>query len=300
MKKKRWKLVDNRCLCGSEDSRLLFPERIEWSQLSAYEFSARRRRRLQHYCIVRCNACGLVRSDPVLSDEDLAALYRGSEFLYQKESSFAARTYAALVTPYFAIFPRPEQIRLLEVGCGDGSFLEEMRRCHLRTLTGIEPSVQAVQHAAAAVKPAIINEAFQRGSFAPGSFDVVCAFHVLDHVREPVEFMEECFRVVDKTGIVILVCHNVDAFVNKALGEYSPVFDVEHIFLFNPATLRRLAESCGFITRDEGRLTNTYPLSYWLRYAPVLNRFVERFPLAVKNISLTLYAGNMYLCAQKV
>ena len=112
--------------------------------------------------------------------------------------------------------------------------------------------------------------------------------------------MQECFRVVDAKGIVILVCHNVDALANKMLGEHSPVFDVEHIFLFNPATLRSLAETCGFIVRGQGKLTNTYPLSYWLRYAPTVHRFVERFPLSIQNISLTLHAGNIYLCAQKV
>jgi 2-polyprenyl-3-methyl-5-hydroxy-6-metoxy-1,4-benzoquinol methylase len=293
------KLLHNRCLCKSEDYRVLFPQKIEWSTFSAYEFSARRRRSIQHYRIVRCNACGLVRSDPVLSDEDLAALYRRSEFLYQRESSFAARTYAALVTPYFAMFPRPEQIRLLEIGCGNGAFLEEMQRYRLRTLIGVEPSVQAVEHASETVRPVIINQFFHRGILHPETFDVVCAFHVLDHVRAPVEFIRECFSIVDKKGIVILVCHNVDAFVNKVLGEYSPVFDVEHIFLFNPAKLRNFLESCGFIPRDEGRVTNTYPLSYWLRYAPIVHRFVERFPLSIKNIPLTLYAGNMYLCAQK-
>lgn len=292
-------LLHNRCLCKSEDCQILFPEKIEWSTFSAYEFSARRRRSIQHYRIVRCNACGLVRSDPVLSDEELAALYRRSEFLYQRESSFAARTYASLLTRYFGMFPRPEQIRLLEIGCGNGAFLEEMQRRRLHTVIGVEPSVQAVEHASGAVRSAIINNLFNRGFFQPETFDVVCAFHVLDHVRAPVEFIRECFRIVNKKGIVIVVCHNVDAIVNKMLGEYSPVFDVEHIFLFNPATLRNLFESCGFIPRDEGRVTNTYPLSYWLRYAPIVHKFVERFPLLMQNILLTLYAGNICICAQK-
>jgi SAM-dependent methyltransferase len=292
-------LLDNHCLCKSEDCRVLFPEKIEWSTFSAYEFSARRMRSLQHFRIVRCNACGLVRSDPVLSGEDMAVLYRESEFLYPNESRYAARTYASLVTPYFGVFPRPEQIRLLEIGCGNGSFLDEMRRCHLQTVMGVEPSVQAVEQASGTVKTAIINEAFHRGLFPPETFDVVCAFHVLDHLREPARFIKECFRILDKKGIVILVCHNVDALVNKVLGEYSPVFDVEHTFLFNPATLHNLVESCGLVPRDEGKVTNTYPLSYWFRYAPLVNRFVERFPRAVKNIPLTLYAGNIYICAQK-
>ena len=277
----------------------MLPEKIEWSALSAHEFSARRERSIQHYRMVRCNSCGLVRSDPILSGEDLAVLYRESEFLYPNESRYAARTYASLVTPYFGMFPRPGQIRLLEIGCGNGTFLDEMRLRNVHTVTGVEPSVRAVEQASATVKPAIINDVLQRGFFPPEAFDVVCAFHVLDHLREPAEFIKECFRIMSKKGMMILLCHNVDALVNKVLGENSPVFDVEHIFLFNPATLRKLVEPHGFITRDIGKVKNTYPLSYWLRYAPIVNRFVGRLPRAIQNISLTLYAGNIYICAQK-
>jgi len=272
---------------------------MEWSALSAHEFSARRKRGIEHYRIVRCHACGLVRSDPVLSDEDLAALYRDSHFLYPKESGYAARTYASLVTRFWGLFPRPGQIRLLEIGCGNGSFLEEMKRRHLHNVIGVEPSVQAVENSPGTVKPAIINDVFRPGLFHPETFDMVCAFHVLDHLSKPVEFIQECFRVVDKKGIMILVCHNVDAWVNKVLGEYSPVFDIEHIFLFNPATLRNWVASCGFVSREAGKVMNTYPLSYWFRYAPVVNRFVERLPLWIQNITFTLYAGNIYICAQK-
>jgi 2-polyprenyl-3-methyl-5-hydroxy-6-metoxy-1,4-benzoquinol methylase len=299
MKKERWKLIANPCLCQSEDCRVLLPEKIEWSALSAHEFSARRERSIQHYRMVRCHSCGLVRSDPILSGKDLAELYRDSEFLYPNESRYAARTYASLVTPYFGMFPRPEQIRLLEIGCGNGTFLDEMRLHHLHTIMGVEPSVRAVEQASVTVKPAIINDVLHRGFFPPEAFDVVCAFHVLDHLREPAEFIKECFHILNDKGIMVLVCHNVDALVNKVLGEYSPVFDVEHTFLFNPATLKKLVESCGFTTRNEGRVANTYPLSYWLRYAPIVNRFVGRFPRAIQNISLTLYAGNIYICAQK-
>jgi SAM-dependent methyltransferase len=235
----------------------------------------------------------------VLSDAALAALYRESRFLYQRESRYAARTYAKLVTASLPRRPGAEQIRLLEIGCGNGAFLEEMLRRGVNSLTGVEPSVQAVGHAAEQVRPLLLNRSFHPGIFAPETFDIVCAFHVLDHLRAPGEFLRECFRILRKRGMIILVCHDVDALVNRVLGEYSPVFDVEHIFLFNPATLRLLAQSCGFIPRREGRVTNTYPLSYWLRYVPLLQRCAERLPLPVGRIPLSLYAGNRYLCAQK-
>jgi SAM-dependent methyltransferase len=292
-------LRHNRCLCQSEDDRVLYPQRIDWSTFSAYEFSARRKRSKQHYRIVRCNVCGLVRSDPVLSDKDLTVLYQDSQFLSPQESLCAARTYASLVTRYWGMFSHPEQIRLLEIGCGNGSFLEEMRRRHLHTVMGVEPSVDAVEQASATVKPAIMNEVFHRDLFPPETFDVVCAFHVLDHLSNPDEFIKECFRIIRKKGMMILVCHHVDALVNKVFGEYSPVFDIEHIFLFNPVTLHNLMEPYGFITREEGKVRNTYPLSYWFRYAPIVNRFIEQFPLWFQNIQFTLYAGNIYLCAQK-
>lgn len=288
-----------RCLCKSENDGVLFPEKIEWSTLSAYEFSARRKRNRQHYRIVRCRACGLVRSDPVLSEKDLRGLYQESLFLYPQESRCAAATYASLVIPYFGLLPHPEQIRLLEIGCGDGSFLEEMQRRRLHVVTGVEPSIQAVEHAPETVKRAIMNEVFHRCFFPTEAFDVICAFHVLDHLSEPAEFIKECFRILSKQGMIILVCHNVDAWVNKVFGEYSPVFDIEHMYLFNPATLRNLLEPYDFIIRGEGKMTNTYPLSYWLRYVPMVNRYVEQFPLWLQNIQFTLYAGNMYICAQK-
>lgn len=292
-------LLANPCLCKAGNDRILFPQRMGPSALTAYAFSARRRRSLQHYRIVRCRACGLVRSDPVLSDRDLGALYRASQFLYAQESAYAARTYASLVSRQARAFHGTGPIRLLEIGCGDGSFLKEMGRRGLKGAVGVEPSVQALGHASPEVRPTIVNDLFRRGLFQEGTFDVVCAFHLLDHLARPDALLEECFRILDGQGLLILVCHNVDAFVNRILGERSPVFDIEHIFLFNPATLGRLAVSSGFALREQGRVVNTYPLSYWLRYAPVLSRIADRLPLGIGNVPFTLNAGNIYLCAQK-
>src|SRR5436189_5169762 len=57
-------------------------------------FSARRTPDRVHYRMVRCRNCGLLRSDPILADDELLQLYRNSALTYEGEAAFARRTYA--------------------------------------------------------------------------------------------------------------------------------------------------------------------------------------------------------------
>jgi SAM-dependent methyltransferase len=140
---------------------------------------------------------------------------------------------------------------------------------------------------------------FKPASFRAESFDFVCAFHILDHLVGPDEFASECYRIIRKNGLILLVCHDVDALVNKILGGRSPVFDIEHIFLFSRKTLTKLLENAGFDVVAVGDLTNTYKVSYWLKYIPFLNKLVKFFPVFVKQYEISMKAGNIFICAQK-
>jgi SAM-dependent methyltransferase len=292
-------LKEKKCICNKANDTLLYPQRIDWSRFSSYEFSARRQRRIQHYRIVRCNNCGLVRSDPVLSEDSLALLYKDCKFLYKDESRIAATAYASLARSYFKPLPGQAKRSLLEVGCGDGAFLEEMMNAGIDDIVGLEPTVDALNFASDRVRPHIVNDIFKPGRFEVGTFDMICVFHVLDHLSSPDEFIKESWKILKKGGMVLLVCHDVDAIVNKILMERSPVFDIEHIFLFNKSTLKALAENNGFEVIGAGDLRNTYKISYWLKYTPVLNRIVPFLPGMIKNRFLTLSAGNIFICAQK-
>ena len=54
-------------------------------------FSARRTPDRVHYRMVRCRNCGLLRSDPILADDELLQLYRNSALTYEGEAAFARR-----------------------------------------------------------------------------------------------------------------------------------------------------------------------------------------------------------------
>jgi SAM-dependent methyltransferase len=229
----------------------------------------------------------------------MEALYEDCKFLSEKESALAAATYASLAQKFLTGGPERQERSLLEIGCGNGAFLDAMLRLGIKHVVGCEPTRDALSFASAEVRPSIINDHFKPGHFKPETFDMVCAFHVLDHLSDPDEFVRESRRILKRGGRVLFICHDVDAMVNRVFRESSPVFDIEHIFLFNKSTLAALTENSGFDVISVGDLRNTYTVAYWLKYAPFLKKFVRFLPTVIKDRRLTLAAGNIFVCATK-
>ena len=76
--------------------------------------------------MVKCLRCGLVRSDPVADTDVISELYARSGFHYEAEVRNLTSTYGR----YLSELERHGGGResLLEIGCGNGFFLEEARR----------------------------------------------------------------------------------------------------------------------------------------------------------------------------
>lgn len=295
------RLLETGCpFCGPAPYTVVHPARLDTAAITAHSFSARRTRRRQHYRTVRCSNCGLVRSNPVLTEADLSRLYGESEFLYAAETRFAAATYADLVR---SLLPRlggsAAVPRLLEVGCGTGFFLEEARRLGFREVLGFEPSRACVAAAPAAIRPAIINDIYHPEALAGRTFDLLASFHVIDHLPDPLQFLRSAAGTLRPGGFVLLVAHDVDALFARLLGSFNPIIDVEHICLFSRATARTLLERAGLRVLEVAQLANTYPLAYWLRQAPGLAWLARALPPPLGRLPVRLRAGNLYALGQK-
>src|SRR5205823_4220799 len=105
---------------------------------SARVFSARRLPDGIHYRVVRCNSCGLVRSDPVAPEELLEQLYSESSFSYDAHVDSLIRTYGRYLARLDSFGAAKND--LLEIGCGNGFFLAEAARRGYRNVVGVEPS----------------------------------------------------------------------------------------------------------------------------------------------------------------
>jgi len=85
-------------ICGTtEGATELYPSNLNWRRQSARFLRARLPDRI-HYRMVKCDACGLVRSDPVVDWETLARLYASSTFDYGTEVEGLKRTYGGYLS----------------------------------------------------------------------------------------------------------------------------------------------------------------------------------------------------------
>jgi SAM-dependent methyltransferase len=245
----------------------LYPETLGADAATYERFSARRIPDGVHYRLVRCRKCGLVRSDPILPDSELARLYQGSSLIYAEESTYAGATYARYLRECLDLLPTRD--RLLEIGCGSGFFLERALAFGFAEVYGVEPSREALQHAAPAVRSRIQNEVFREGLFPPDHFSLVCAFQVFDHMADPNAVLQACRRILHPGCLALFINHDAGAWTNRILGERSPIVDIEHIYLYDQRTMARIFRKNGFQVLRVFSVTNSYPLYYWCRMAPL-------------------------------
>jgi SAM-dependent methyltransferase len=298
-------LVSTRCaICATTGNATeLWPASFRPDDLNPTVFSARRSPDRVHYRMVRCDTCGLVRSDPVARAEVLAELYHDSGFAYGGEVGNLRATYGRYLSRLAACCP--PGAALLEVGCGNGFALQEALGRGFSTIAGVEPSVAAVGGAPPEVAPFIVCDILRPGLLAPEQFDAVCLFQVFDHVPDPGGLLDECWAALRPGGHILILNHNVTAMSARVLGRRSPIVDIEHTYLYSPSTLGRLCRAHHFDVREQGAVWNRNRIGYLARLAPIPEA-LRRAALAacdatgLGRVNLALPVGNLYVIAAKV
>ena len=290
-------------ICGTQTAgEELYPANLAPDSFTPAVFSARRLPDRMHYRMVRCGQCGLVRSDPVLGADALAELYRDSSFDYGEELEGLRATYGAALDRAAGHLGSREG--LLDVGCGSGFVLEVAQERCWTGVHGVEPSGDAIAKAAPAIAPLIVQDVMRAGLFDDGSLSLVTLFQVLDHMPDPAGLLRDCHRLLRPGGLILALNHNVTAWSARLLGERSPIIDVEHTFLYSPATMRRLFSAAGFDVLSVSPVRNTYSLAYLTQLVPLPQALKQSLiprlrATALGRHQLTVPLGNLRLIARR-
>ena len=89
---------------------------------------------------------------------------------------------------------RPPPSKLLEIGCGDGRFLELLRSIRDVASVGLDPTESSAEvcHAKGLrVYAETLSQYVERRPSERRGFDFVVAFHCLEHVSDPIGLMEQ-------------------------------------------------------------------------------------------------------------
>lgn len=197
-------------------------------------------RRLKTLTSVACEQCGLIRTDPMPTDAELAAYYAGEyrldyQFALSKKpprfhitrSQRDAQTRLALLGPVLA-----GSRRILDFGCGSGEFLALAAKAG-HQVEGIEPGESFAAFARDTYGLKVRSLFWQDADFAPGSFDVITSNHVLEHLREPVSALKRMAEWVSDDGVMFVSVPNALSGRRHSFQH----FHFAHVHNFTPQAL---------------------------------------------------------------
>ena len=199
--------------------------------------------------LTRCAACGVVHA---LAHADPAAVYvdgyhsgKTAFHLDAEREPFASyvrqveqrrvATVRRLVSP---------PARLLDVGCGTGRFLRQAAQAGYAA-TGLEPvegTAASARDAGLDVRTGVLEDAPE-----PGTWDIVTAFHVLEHVADVSAFLTTLRALPRPGGRVVLEMPNWRSLCRREAGDrWSLLSPGEHITFFSRAVLADALGKAGF------------------------------------------------------
>jgi SAM-dependent methyltransferase len=272
------------------------------TKLGEFAFASRKTPDFMHFRMVRCPTCDLLYVTPAPDLDWVRERYRDAPFDAGEESRHAAATYARHLPEIIAKIP--DCCGALDIGAGDGAFLEHLLEAHFSGVTGVEPSHAPVHHAKPEIRALLREGFFQAEQFENESLSLVTCFQTLEHTDDPSGLVASAYKLLKPGGVFYAVAHNYRSTQARALGKRSPIYDVEHLQLLSPRSCRFMLERAGFEDVTVKSICNAYPLSYWVKLLPLgsalkdpLRRGLAR--LHIGSLRIPLRAGNMIALGTK-
>jgi SAM-dependent methyltransferase len=173
-------------------------------------------------------------------------------------------------------------IRILEIGCAEGSLGQLVRGIATVTYTGIELSADA--ESAARVLDRVLRS--PAATLANEHFDLLLSFHVLEHIEDIAGELAHWRRLLADDGRLLIEVPNQ---AGHRLLDMDP--NLEHIHQFTPASLAALLQHSGFaverlqtghaessVYSDSLRVVARPALNDAQQRTRLLQRFLARLP----------------------
>ncbi len=212
----------NRCICGTSRATLLFTAGA--------------------YSIVRCDVCGQARTVTPKSVKRTQEYAASDVLIYVEKESMFRKLFQEVLT-----FIRKYTSRgvFLEIGAGVGLLVDEANKAGFEAY-GIEPSTAAVSAAKKYFGIPLILGEFPKKSLNKKA-DVVVLNHVLEHLPNPKQAIQDISASLRSNGLLIVGVPNSGSFLAVAKqSRWQSLIADQHRWHFTRRTLDALVCPQGF------------------------------------------------------
>ena len=189
--------------------------------------------------------------------------------------------------------------RLLDVGCGDGSFLG-LAQQNGWIVSGTECSDYAAKFVGEKLGIPVFCGELGTAGYPGDFFDVVTMWHVLEHVTDPRGYLREIHRILKPSGLLVLAVPIVDDLAmqaayrfikRKKMRLFSPTDREVHLYHFSPKTISAYLEETDFhclqLTPDYGIIDSA-------------KRYINMIAIMLYYLTgLKIYTNAIEVCALK-
>ena len=190
--------------------------------------------------------------------------------------------------------PGPPRGTLLDVGCGDGAFLDRMHDLGWR-VRGLEPDPEAAAVARGRHGLDVTEGSIEDANLPPEAFHAITMNHVIEHVRDPVLALMKCRRALEPDGILVLITPNIDSWGHRNFGQSWWGLDPpRHLYLFSRTTLLNALGAAGLTAQS----TRTSALrAYWYHRSSSAIRATGRADIS-KGFSKLSFSDHAFRYAE--
>ncbi len=180
--------------------------------------------------LLKCRNCYLFFNYPRPDKEELCVLYQCAnpnnwqyELKDRKDWGYTIKWIKKL---------KKEALKILDVGCWDGKFLEKVENCKRY---GIEINPIASEKAKGKGIEIIAKDIYEIENLSfPYQFDVITAFDVIEHIDNPFKFISLLTKITEPNGFIVISSGNTNTISWKiSRSKYYYCALPEHISFIN-------------------------------------------------------------------
>lgn len=245
----------------------------------------------------QCVKCQLVQQQPL--PQDTSAFYENYPIHQKKGAVFNLFRRIVNGGLYFSM-KRDRQVQsLLDYGCGDGFFLEQLNS-QIQAV-GFEPNDEHAKHLSQRLQKPVFSRFEDLQRKHQGQFDVITMHFVLEHVLDMDRTMTECRDLLAPEGLLYIVVPNIFSLEATLFGKLWHNLDApRHISFPHLETIQDLCQKHGFQLREEKSvpfpngfaasipvlLSGKFRFSLYALFLPLGIVFSRLFPSAAKSYLL--------------